>query len=243
MEPEITLGKNRTGLKTSPMDAGELREQAGYQLATGRPAITADEMRLDYMREGEAVGSMPPPATVKGMVGATAHALAGHRMHILLDKIAERAAFERSGVRLYDAMLRKATGAEHLPGDMSIAALQEIRDDEAAHFALLAESIERLGGDATAMTPCADVTGVQGLGLLQAINDPRATLAQALQTVLAAEVIDNASWELLIELAQGFGQDEMANEFGQALANEQRHEARVRSWLSAELQARALVRH
>jgi hypothetical protein len=228
MQPEITLGKNRTGIKASPLDAGDLREQHGHQLTVGRPAISAEQLRMEYMAEAEAVGSVPPPTNVRGMVGATAQALAGHRMHVLLDKLAERLAFERSGVRLYDAMLRKAAGAERLPGGMSLAALQAIRDDEAAHFALLAESIERLGGDSTAQTPCADVTGVQGMGLLQAINDPRATLAQSLEAVLAAELIDNASWELLIELAQGFGQDELANEFGYALANERQALARVR---------------
>lgn len=243
MQPEITLGKNRTGIKASPLDAGDLRGQTGYQLGVGNPPVSADQLRMDYLREGEAVGSVPPPTTVKGMVGATAQALAGHRMHILLDKLAERAAFERSGVRLYDAMLRKAAGAERLPGDMSIEALQEIRDDEAAHFALLADAIERLGGDSTAQTPCADIAGVQGMGLLQAINDPRATLAQALDTVLAAELIDAASWELLIGLAQGFGQDELAAEFSHALAHEQRHEARVRRWLTEEIQQLARVRH
>ncbi|GAB2506690.1 ferritin-like domain-containing protein [Lysobacter humi (ex Lee et al. 2017)] len=242
-QPEITLGRNRTGIKTSPLDAAELAGMHDLQLTVGRPSISAEELRADYRREAEAVGSVPPPASLKGMVGATAQALAGHRMHILLDKLAERAAFERSGVRLYDALLLKASLADALPGDMSLDAVQAIRDDEAAHFALLAGSIERLGGDSTAMTPCADVTGVQGLGLLQAINDPRATLAQALQTVLAAELIDNASWELLIELGEGFGQDELVVEMRNALTNEQRHEALVRTWLSAELQRLALVRH
>lgn len=243
MQPEITLGKNRTGIKASPLDAGDLREQVGHQLTVGQPPVTAEQLRMDYMRESEAVGSVPPPANVRGMVGATAQALAGHRMHVLLDKLAERAAFERGGVRLYDTMLLKAAGVDRLPGDMSIDALQDIRDDEAAHFALLAESIERLGGDSTTMTPCADVQGVQGMGLFQAINDPRTTLAQSLETLLSAELIDNASWELLIELAQGFGQDELANEFSHALANEQRHEARVRSWLSEEMQRLAMTRH
>lgn len=243
MQPEITMGKNRTGLKASPFDAGELRGQHDHQLTVGRPPISAEELRLEYMREGEAVGSMPPPATVKGMVGATAQALAGHRMHILLDKIAERAAFERSGTRLYDAMLLKAAAFGPLPGGMTIEALREIRDDEAAHFALLADAIERLGGDATAQTPCADVTGVQGMGLLQAMNDPRTTLAQALSTLLAAERIDTASWELLIELAQGFGQDTLVDEFTQALQHEQQHELRVRTWLAAEMQQLARVTH
>ena len=243
MQPEITLGKNRTGIKASPLDGADLRDQQGHQLTVGRPPVTVEEMRMDYMREAEAVGSVPPPTNVRGMVGATAQALAGHRMHILLDKLAERAAFERSGVRLYDAMLLKAAGAERLPGDMSIDALQAIRDDEAAHFALLAESIEKLGGDATAMTPCADVAGVQGMGLMQAMNDPRATLAQALETILAAELIDNASWELLIELAEGFGQQDLVNEFSIALEHEQRHEQLVRGWLADELQSLSRVRH
>lgn len=243
-QPEITLGRNRTGIKASPLDAAELAEMHDLQLTVGRPAISAEQLRADYQRESEAVGSVPPPASLKGMVGATAQAFAGHRLHVLLDKLAERAAFERSGVRLYDALLLKASLAgDQLPGGMHLDALQAIRDDEAAHFALLAQSIERLGGDSTAMTPCADVTGVQGLGLLQAINDPRATLAQALQTVLAAELIDVASWELLIDLAEGFGQDELVGEMRIALQHERQHEATVRGWLAAELQQLARVTH
>ena len=243
MQPEISLGKNRTGIKASPIDAGELREMHGYQLDVGRPPVTVEQFRASYMADEATVGSVPPPMSVKGVFGATAQALTGHRMHVLLDKLAERAAFERSGVRLYDAMLIKAAQLDRLPGDMTIDALQEIRDDEASHFSLLAESIERLGGDSTAMTPCADVTGVQGTGLLQAMNDPRTTLSQSLETLLAAELIDNASWELLIELADGFGQDELVTEFRNALANEQRHEARVRAWLAEELNVIARVRH
>ena len=242
MQPEVSLGKNRTGLKASPIDAVELQDMHGYQLDVGRPPVTVEEFRASYMSD-ETVGSIPPPTSVKGMVGATAQALTGHRMHVLLDKIAERLAFERSGVRLYDAALLKIGRLDRLPESMTMAALQEIRDEEAAHFRLLADAIERLGGDSTAMTPCADVTGVQGMGLLQAMNDPRTTLAQALQTLLAAELIDNASWELLIELAEGFGRDEIADEFRSALAAEQRHEALVRSWLAVELNDVSHIRH
>ena len=242
MQPEVSLGKNRTGLKASPLDAVELQDMHGYQLDVGRPPVTVEAFRASYMSE-ESVGSIPPPTSVKGMVGATAQALTGHRMHVLLDKIAERLAFERSGVRLYDAALLKIGQLDRLPEGMTMTALQEIRDEEAAHFRLLADAIERLGGDSTAMTPCADVTGVQGMGLLQAMNDPRTTLAQALQTLLAAELIDNASWELLIKLAEGFGRDEIADEFRSALAAEQRHETLVRGWLAVELNDVSHIRH
>jgi hypothetical protein len=243
MQPEISLGKNRTGIKASPLDAGELAEMRGYQLDVGQPTITAAELRASYMGDGETVGSVRPPTTIKGMVGATAQAFTGHRMHVLLDKLGERAAFERAGVRLYDAMLQKAQQLDRLPGDMTIEALQSIRDDEAAHFALVADAIERLGGDSTTQTPCADIAGVQGMGLLQAMTDPRTTLAQALDTLLAAELIDNASWELLIELAGGFGQDALVDDFRTALEHENLHAARVRGWLVAELDAVAKITH
>ena len=243
MQPEISQGRNRTGIKASPLDAVDLRKMHGYQLDVGRPALSAAELRASYMADGEAVGSVPPPTSVKGMVGATAQAFAGHRMHVLLDKLGERAAFERAGVRLYDAMLQKVEAVDRLPGDMALDALQSIRDDEAAHFTLIASAIERLGGDSTTQTPCADIAGVQGMGLLQTMTDPRTTVAQALDTLLAAELIDNASWELLIQLAEGFGQDAMVDEFCAALEREHVHAARLRGWLVAELEAVAHVKH
>lgn len=46
---------------------------------------------------------------------------------------------------------------------MTLAALQEIRDEEAAHFAMLSDAIEKLGGDPTTQTPWADATGVQSM--------------------------------------------------------------------------------
>ena len=68
MQPEVSLGKNRTGLKASPLDAVELQDMHGYQLDVGRPPVTVAEFRASYMSE-ESVGSIPPPTSVKGMVG------------------------------------------------------------------------------------------------------------------------------------------------------------------------------
>ena len=204
MQDKITLGMNRTGIKASPLDAAELLEVMEMQDRTPAPALDMHALRRIYREQAEPVGSVPPPTSIKGVFGATKEAVMGHRLHIFLDKLGERAAYERSGTRLYDGMLSKLQDVTDLPAGMSVEAVREIRDEEAAHFALLADAIERLGGDSTTQTPCADVTGVQGMGLIQAMNDPRTTLAQALQTLLAAEVVDVASWELLIEMARGF---------------------------------------
>jgi ferritin-like protein len=241
MQERIGLGTNRTGVKASPIDAEEL--VAGLSLQDDEPApeFGAADIRATYAEEAEPVGSMPPPTDLKGTVGAVVDSFGGKRLHILLDKLGERAAYERSGTRLYDAMLLKAGMIGALPEGMTLAALQEIRDEEASHFALLGEAIEALGGDATVQTPCADVSGVQGMGLFQVMNDPRTTLSQALQTLLAAELIDVASWELLITLSDQLGHEEWSNRFALALEAENRHLMNVRRWLEASLQTDAAL--
>lgn len=241
MQRDVTLGSNRTGIKASPLDAGELLElqSEAASVPVSLADTTAEELRIDYHDEADAIGSMPPPASLKGVFGTVKEALSGHRLHILLDKLGERAAYERSGTRLYDAALLKLAG-HNLPAGMDLAQVREIRDEEARHFMMLVESIEALGGDPSAQTPCANMTAVQSQGLLQALGDPRITLPQILQTLLAAELIDGASWELLIELCNGFGLEEMAERFTTALAAENRHLANVRAWLSAVVGESAL---
>jgi ferritin-like protein len=242
---EVVTGTNRTGLKASPIDAGELMEILELQ-PTLDPlkdemdfVPSADQLRLQYLGDAGPVGSMPPPTTLKGVFGTVVQAMSGNHQQVLLDKLGQRAAYERTGTRLYDAALRKLASAT-LPEGMTLEALAEIRDEEAAHFLLLVESIEKLGGDPTTQTPCADVSGVQGMGLLQVMGDPRTTPSQALETLLAAELIDNASWELLIQLSSGFGLDDMTRQFQSALAAEERHLANVRAWLQAAISKEAM---
>ncbi|HEY1142273.1 MAG TPA: ferritin-like domain-containing protein [Lysobacter sp.] len=238
MQDRIKLGANRTGIASSPMHSEAMLSGLDLQEGSPHPAIGAAQLRASYRDEAEPVGSMPPPNTLRGVVGAVGESLKGRRMHILLDKLGERAAYERSGVRLYDAFLQRLSAAVDaaLPGDMSIETVQAIRNDEVAHFTLLVEAIVKLGGDATVQTPCADMTAVAGMGLIQAMNEPRATLAQSLQVLMTAELVDVASWELLISLATQLDQDELARRFAVALDHENMHLERVRGWLELALE-------
>lgn len=231
MSKEITLGTNRTGLKASPEKAAELLQSLHLQPEPPHPSPDIDDIRRSYREEADSVGSMPPPTNFRGLAGAAGAAVMNRRLHIFMDKLGERAAFERTGVRLYGAALTRLADAS-LPDGMSLADMQEIQNEEQSHLLLLIDAIEGLGGDPTCQTPCADFTAVQGMGLMQAINDPRATLPQVLETLLAAELIDAASWELLIELAEGMSHSELAEQMGAALAAEYRHVAKVRGWLS-----------
>ncbi|HYD55405.1 MAG TPA: ferritin-like domain-containing protein [Burkholderiales bacterium] len=231
---EAALGPNKTGIATSPKDIAKML--AGMDSKLAMPSSEGDErgmadIRTGYIETAEPVGSMPPPATLKGAAKSGAKMMMGERPQVLLDKLGERLAVERTATRLYDALIAKFRA--HPQDPVTDEELVHIRNEEAKHFALVGDCIEKLGGDPTAQTPCADVAGVEALGLMQVITDPKTTIAQSLHAILIAELTDNAAWEDLITLADKMGQTDMIPDFEQALAHEAEHLATVRSWLQA----------
>jgi rubrerythrin len=224
------IGRNRTGLQTSPQLSKAMNDVVQPVSAETADASPLNEVRLLYIQDADPLGSIPPPATVKGAVKTAAKLLKGERPQVFLDKLAERLAYERSGTRLYDAVIAKFTAHGAELQSASLQEVIEIRNEEASHAALIRTCIEQLGADPTAQTPSADLVGVATAGFLQAAADPRTTLAQTLQVALAAELVDVASWEMLISMAERNGQDGMAERFRKALERENEHLARVRSW-------------
>jgi len=223
------MSGNRTGMQTSPELAEELMEgaSAAAPSSSGGPEEIA-EYRAEYIVEGFPIGSLPMmPATEETTADEEEAATA-----VLLDKLGERLAFERTGVRLYEALFNKCqTLGETSPGP-TLEQIQEIGSEELDHFLLINDTIAGLGGDPTVESPCADVIGVASMGILQVVTDPRTTMPQCLSAMLTAELTDNAGWELLIELAENLGYDEMKLEFETALQHEERHLQNVRNWLS-----------
>lgn len=250
------LGMNRTGAAVSPAGTAAMTEAADA-LSPAVPIDTsaAEAERLTYINESEAVGSIPPPTSLKGVVKTGMAKLKGGAPTMLMDKIGERAAFERGGTRLYDALLVKyqaveALGREVIPpaellppldgmvvpasvaGESPLQTLTRIRNEELQHLRMLCDSMVQMGGDPTAMTPCADVQATATMGIMQVVTDPRTTLAQSLNAMLGAELIDVASWELLAALAEDAGETELAGRFLGALAQEQEHLAIVKGWVT-----------
>lgn len=224
------LGMNRTGIQMSPLDSRAMQNFGGAVPDAYFDDSGIADLRSEYIASAEALGSVPLPATFKGAIQAGVSMLKGDRPHILLDKLGERLAFERTGTRLYDALITKCEAMLDGTISMTIEDLQEIRDDEARHFLTVARAIESLGGDATSQTPSADLAGVESMGLVQVVNDPRTTVAQSLHAILTAELADQAGWESLIALAEEHEQSEMINEFTIALDEERGHLLMVQSW-------------
>ena len=166
-------------------------------------------------------------------------AVRGKHPMVFLDLLGERLAFERTGTRLYDALLAKLEAAHEHPGGPTREDLERIRDEELQHFAMVKEALESLGADPTAMTPSADIAAVASEGLVEVLADPRTTLTEALKAILIAELADNDSWLVLADVAERLGHDELAGRFRSALVEEEDHLARVRSWLTAAVDGQA----
>lgn len=234
MNSKVEMGTNRTGIALSPIDK-KLLIGGTEQTIPSSPADPAaiPDARAEYVERAETIGSMPPPASLKGAAGAVVDMVKGANANVLLDKIGERLAFERTGTRLYAALLDKFDASAPLPGGPSRGDLEKIHGEELAHFMMLREAILSLGGDPTAVTPSADVAAVASMGLLQVIGDPRMNLKQSLEAILVAELVDNDCWLTLTELAVAAGHEELARRFEQASAEEAEHLVMVRSWVKA----------
>lgn len=243
-------GRNRTGAALNPTVIEQMLE-AVDELS---PPVAINTLQIDVERqlciaEADVVGSIPLAATAAGpSAKKAAEAGSSAAMALLLDKLGERIGFERTGTRLYSALISKHlaivnSGKDILPQAVSGEApgdtLQRIRAEELEHFHLLCKAVTQLGGDPTVQTPCADVTAAASIGLMQVITDPRTTLAQSLSAILSAELTDNAGWELLIKLVQDCGHEELTESFSQALQAEQQHVLAIRSWIESLLETAA----
>jgi len=244
MKTPNETGMNRTGIKTSPIDsrATEAGAEEGEPTSIGGESLMA-AVRLELAQQADAVGSMPPPASLKGVAKSAMTVLKGESPTLLLNLLGERLAFERTGVRLYEAVIDKlpAFAADGGSAGPTVADLRAIQEDELRHVDVVRRAIETLGGDPTAMTPAADLGGVSMSGVLQVACDPRAQLADSLHALLTAELVDNDGWELLIQLARGLGQEEIARSFAQARDQEHLHLVRIRAWVMSQVMREAGV--
>jgi rubrerythrin len=247
---------NRTGISLSP-ELSKVMISGAEELTrpgkgNGRSMAAIDKL---YILESDSIGSMPAPlpgaksrAGTRTKAGGKAKAASSRAAakkkqspDVFLNKLGERLAFERSGIRMYESVITKCEAADdaHPVGPVTVKELKHIRDEEAEHFQLLSETIQMLGADPTVQTPDADVAGVAGMGIQHVLSDPRTSMAQCLEMLLTLELTDNAAWEMLIMLAEKLGLDEATEKFKVALQQEEEHLERVRSWVEEMTMAQA----
>ncbi len=230
MKDATRMGRNRTGMATAPRQAGRQKANEGKSPDGAGGALS--RLRSEIALESDAVGTVPAPASLKGAAKSAIEMGLGRDPNGFLDKLGERMAFERTGTRLFDALIAKHAAGDSPVGSAEAMTLRNFRDQERRHFDLLWESLVNLGADPTCETPAADLAGVKAKGLIAAVTDPRATFCQALDAILVAELADNEGWHMLIDLADGMGQRGMAERFQAALTEEDIHLETIRRWMT-----------
>jgi hypothetical protein len=244
MEKSSEMGGNRTGMDVSPLMAKEmLTGMDQYEPSPGDANLAFAALGEQYISPDNSVGSMPPPGTMKGALKTMSKKLVGRNPEMFLNKLGERLAYERSGVRLYEAFIRKCEALQNgAVGTMApLEELWEIRNEEEEHFLMLQECMIKMGADPTAQTPDADVSGVASMGIMQVLTDPRTSFSQCLEALLSIELIDNAAWELLIALSAEMKLDDMTEMFRVALQQEENHLLRVRTWYEDAVTSQLLM--
>lgn len=228
-----TVGENRTSLAAKKHEMKQM-EEASEEFppsSTGDGLENIARVRQEYGEESSGLGHVPPP--VRKLKGLAEKMKAGNAAVSLMDKVGARIAFERTGARLWRAVVDKHDANGSFDGGPSREDLVHIQSEEEAHFQMVMKAMEKLGGDPTAVTPSADVESVTSKGVLDVVADPRTTLLQALESITVAELADNEGWDHLIEAAQRAGHNELVPQFEAALENEREHLRKVRAWVAA----------
>jgi bacterioferritin (cytochrome b1) len=145
----------------------------------------------------------------------------------VIDVLNERLAFERAGVKLYDQILSKIRTSEDEVVVGLLEDMEKHRNEEKEHEEWLEEQIRALGGDAHTETEKSRLVTRESQGIEQVImNDPE--IPHLFHALLAAELVDNAGWDLLVDLADEAGDKDAKKAFKTRLHEEEDHLLLVR---------------
>src|SRR4051812_48467031 len=101
MEQNTELGTNKTGIDMSPIDSQKMLENSGNissDINNGREAIA--DMKNTFLNDTEPLGSVPLPGSIKGVVKSALNKITGRHSEVFINKLGERLAFERTGIRV-----------------------------------------------------------------------------------------------------------------------------------------------
>lgn len=168
-------------------------------------------------------GAVRLDAAAARLIFRTMEKLAERNRAKVIDLLTERLTFERTGVMLYDAVIAKVTASNDKNLMRMLEELREIHAEEAEHAKWLAEQIKALGGDVDAKTEMAKLVEIEAKGIEQIVLDGDPDVGHLLHAILAAELQDNAGWDLLVQIADDAGDREAKRAFKKRLHEEEEH--------------------
>jgi bacterioferritin (cytochrome b1) len=148
----------------------------------------------------------------------------------VIDLLNERLTFERSGVKLYDILLSRLRLVGDPDFEPLIDEMEHFRDEEKEHEEWLEEQIRALGGDPGAVTEQSILVQTESEGIERVVRRDQ-SIPHDFHALLAAELADNAGWDLLVQIADELGDSSAKRQFKKRLRAEEKHLLFVRKTL------------
>lgn len=219
LQPSLDNNGNRTGLEHARDGRGMLDMPRDFGPTSRGSIDDIAQVRNRYALAGLPTGTMPPDLD--------------RQLVLLVDLLGARLAFERSGVRFYDALIAKHDAYGTFERGPSRRDLEQIREDEHRHLLMLDGLLHDMGADPTVFTPCANREVVSSRGIGDVLLDPRTSLLDGLEAIVIAELADHEQWMALVDTARDMRRDDLARIFVANQATEEEHLSKVRRWISA----------
>jgi bacterioferritin (cytochrome b1) len=158
----------------------------------------------------------------------------------LIDLLHERWTFERTSVKLYDRVLSFMAASGDPQVHRMLDTMQAYRDEEAEHQAWLEEQIQGLGGDVNEEPERSRLAATEARGIEQVILGEGVELHHLFHALMAAELVDNAGWDLLAVLAEEADDDEALDAFQIRQAEEEDHLEYLRETMARYAESQVL---
>ncbi|MFB1483873.1 hypothetical protein [Corallococcus sp. RDP092CA] len=207
------------------------REEPRHDTARRPSGSAVRFLRSQLARIAGQLGGLNLP-DFKEVVGSVLQVVDGATSLLFVAQLRERLAFERTSSRLYAGLLVKTQALGSYPGGPTAERLVELHNQELDHLNLVRECIYRYGADAPQVAGLGDGADPRPHGLLRAVDDPCATLPDALRAVLIAEILNNAGWAMLMDLAEELGPSDLVGAFREVLREETLHLEEVTTWVA-----------
>jgi ferritin-like protein len=150
----------------------------------------------------------------------------------LLDLLNERLTFERMSVKLYDMILTRMKRSKDRPILGMVGQMTKQRDEVKEHEEWLEDRVRELGSDAHTMTESAELVDRESRGLLEVVMSVE-ELPQLFHALLAAELVDDTGWKLLLQLADEAGDDDARRDLRRRALEQEEHMVFTRSVVAA----------
>jgi bacterioferritin (cytochrome b1) len=126
-------------------------------------------------------------------------------------------------VKLYDAVIEKVRARHDRDAQRMLGTLQDHRAEEKEHEEWLEAQIRALGGDAHASSDMAELEAREAQGIEDIVLDGDNEAMHFFHALLAAELADNAGWELLVDLSGQADDRDAKRQFKKRLHEEVEH--------------------